>query len=55
MPNYTVVCRGGLGVGEKQKKTGSIVQMTEEQAASLPSGTVELVVEKKPEQPKKEK
>lgn len=45
MPNYTVLCRGGLALTSKlddKKPQGSIVQLSEEDAASLPPGTVAL-------------
>lgn len=52
MPNYTITCRGGL-VGPKGvvRAIGSVVEMSEKDAASLPPGTVELKsapVESKP-------
>jgi hypothetical protein len=56
MPKYTVTCRGGLGCGDNQKKTGSVVEMSEKDAASLPPGTVEaLKSEPVKAEPKKEK
>ena len=51
MPNYTVICRGGLAGKGGLKPTGSVVDMSEKDAASLPPGTVELKsapVESKP-------
>jgi hypothetical protein len=52
MPSYIVTCRGGLQSKAGLKPTGSIVEMSEKDALSLPPGTVELApvkVESKPE------
>lgn len=51
MPSYIVTCRGGLSSKGGLKPTGSVVEMSEKDAASLPVGTVELKsmpVESKP-------
>jgi hypothetical protein len=45
MPRYTVVCRGSLIINKSARPTGSVVEMSEAAAASLPFGTVELLIE----------
>lgn len=59
MPLYKVICRGSLVTpkGKPNIPQDGIIEMSKEEADSLPPGTVELVakpVEMKPE-PKKEK
>lgn len=51
MPSYIVTCRGGLQFKSGTKPTGSIVEMAEKDALSLPPGTVEPAPETKPEKP----
>lgn len=56
MPNYKVIVRGGLALSsklEQKKPEGSIVELSKEDAESLPPGTVELIAEKKPAAPAK--
>lgn len=56
MPRYIVVCRGSLHLSKDNiAPSGTTVDMSEEHAASLPPGTVELVVEKKAEKKAEEK
>lgn len=40
MPSYIVTCRGGLQSKAGLKPTGSIVEMSEKDALSLPLGTL---------------
>lgn len=42
MPAYVITCRGGLLVGKSLKPTGTTVELSAKDAASLPSGSVEL-------------
>jgi hypothetical protein len=44
MPKYTVTCRGALILRRTPHPTGSVVEMDEKSAASLPPGTVEPLV-----------
>lgn len=48
MPSYTVTCEGGLFTAKTLKPTGSVVEMSEKDAASLPLGTVELLARPTP-------
>lgn len=45
MPRYTVTARGGLLSRAGLTPQGSVVEMSETAAASLPAGTVELLLE----------
>lgn len=40
MPSYLVTCHGGLSTRLGLKPVGSVVEMSEKDAASLPVGTV---------------
>jgi hypothetical protein len=42
MPLFKVIVRGGLLTGKKLIKEGESVELSEKDAASLPTGTVEL-------------
>lgn len=41
MPKYLITCRGGLLSGKTQHPAGSILEMSEAEALSLPLGTVQ--------------
>ena len=45
MPRYTITTRGGLLSRTGVAPQGSVVEMSAAEAASLPPGTVELVLE----------
>lgn len=48
MPRFTVITHGGLLSRAGLTPQGAVVEMTSEAAASLPPGTVELVLEAPP-------
>lgn len=45
MPRFTILARGGLLSRAGLAPQGSVVEMSDKDAASLPPGTVELVLE----------